>query len=174
MVSLGRHLEYHPPMPQAGAPSTRPDCFNPIQPGVQQFQGWGIHSVLGQQVPVPHHTHSENFFLISALNLTWECPESLWISPVRETPPSLWRICPSVQSSTQNLQIRLEGSTEDHQVQTPCSGRVTRGTWHRIVSRGSIPKVSTWWSCLFSRLNRRSSLSLSSQEKRPNHVCLST
>ena len=34
---------------------------SPIQPGVEQFNGWGIHSLSGQPVPVPHHPQSEEF-----------------------------------------------------------------------------------------------------------------
>ncbi|KAK4818440.1 hypothetical protein QYF61_013127 [Mycteria americana] len=30
---------------------------SPIQPGLEHFQGWGIHSFSGQPVPVPHHPH---------------------------------------------------------------------------------------------------------------------
>jgi len=41
-----------------------------IQPGLECLQGWGIHSLLGQPVPVPHHPLGvKNFFLISNLNL---------------------------------------------------------------------------------------------------------
>jgi len=32
---------------------------SPIQPGLEHFQGGGIHSFSGQPVPVPHHPHSE-------------------------------------------------------------------------------------------------------------------
>ena len=30
-----------------------------IQPGLECFQGWGIHNLLGQSVPVTHHPLSE-------------------------------------------------------------------------------------------------------------------
>ena len=30
-----------------------------IQPGLECLQGWGIHSLLGQPVPVPHHPLGE-------------------------------------------------------------------------------------------------------------------
>ena len=30
-----------------------------IQPGLECLQGWGINSLLGQPVPVPHHPLSE-------------------------------------------------------------------------------------------------------------------
>jgi len=32
---------------------------NPIQPGLEHFQGGGIHSFSGQPVPVPYQPHSE-------------------------------------------------------------------------------------------------------------------
>jgi len=31
----------------------------PIQPGLKHLQGWGIHNLSGQLVPVPHHSHSK-------------------------------------------------------------------------------------------------------------------
>jgi len=30
---------------------------SPMQPGLEHFQGGGIHSFSGQPVPVPHHPH---------------------------------------------------------------------------------------------------------------------
>ena len=35
-----------------------------IQPGLECLQGWGINSLLGQPVPVPHHPLVKNFFLM--------------------------------------------------------------------------------------------------------------
>lgn len=32
-----------------------------VQPGLKHLQGWGIHNLYGQPVPVPHHTPSEEF-----------------------------------------------------------------------------------------------------------------
>ena len=32
-----------------------------IQPALERFQGWGIHSSSGQPVPAPHHPHSKEF-----------------------------------------------------------------------------------------------------------------
>jgi len=31
----------------------------PIQPGREHLQGWGIHSLSGQPVPTPHHSHNK-------------------------------------------------------------------------------------------------------------------
>ena len=42
---------------------------SPMQPVPEYFQGGGIHNLTGQPVPVSHHPHSNNFFLISSLNL---------------------------------------------------------------------------------------------------------
>jgi len=73
MVCVGRHLKDHlvptPPLPWAGTSSTRSGCLNPIQPSLEHFQGEGSHSFSGQPVPVPHHTHRDEFFLVSNLNL---------------------------------------------------------------------------------------------------------
>ena len=40
----------------------------PIQPGLEHFQWWSIHSLSGQPVPAPHHS-VKNFPLTSNLNL---------------------------------------------------------------------------------------------------------
>jgi len=40
-----------------------------IQPGVECFQGGGLHYLSGRPVPVLHHPSYKNFFLISSLNL---------------------------------------------------------------------------------------------------------
>jgi len=29
---------------------------DPIQPGLEHLQGWGIHNLSGQPVPAPHHS----------------------------------------------------------------------------------------------------------------------
>ena len=43
---------------------------SPIQPDLECLQGWGIHHLSGQTVPVPHHSYCNVFFsLISNLNL---------------------------------------------------------------------------------------------------------
>ena len=34
---------------------------SPIQPGLQHFQGGGIHSFSGQHLSVPYNTHSKKF-----------------------------------------------------------------------------------------------------------------
>ena len=36
-------------------------AYSPIQPGLECFQGGGIHKVTGQPVPVSHYTHSKEF-----------------------------------------------------------------------------------------------------------------
>jgi len=62
MAWVGRDLKDHvapTPMPQAGPPTstsnTRPGCPGPIQPGLEHFQGQGIHNLSEQPVPVPHY-----------------------------------------------------------------------------------------------------------------------
>ena len=34
---------------------------SPVQPDLEQFPWWGIHSFSGQPVPVPHHSHCKKF-----------------------------------------------------------------------------------------------------------------
>ena len=41
---------------------------SPIQPGLEHFQGAGIHNFSRQLVPVPHNTHGKEF-LMSNLKL---------------------------------------------------------------------------------------------------------
>ena len=42
---------------------------SPIQPGLECFQGWGLHYLSGQPVTVFHHPYRKHFFLISSLNV---------------------------------------------------------------------------------------------------------
>ena len=48
------------------------DQFTPtsIQPGLEHLQGWGIHNLSGQPVPVPHHPYGKEFIQLSGLNNT--------------------------------------------------------------------------------------------------------
>jgi len=64
MVWVGRDLKDHP----VPAPCHEQGCHSPalaaegsIQPGLEYFQGWGVHSFSGQPVPVPHHPVSKEF-----------------------------------------------------------------------------------------------------------------
>ena len=41
---------------------------SPIQPDIECLQGWGIHHLSGQPVPVPHFI-VKNLYLITSLNL---------------------------------------------------------------------------------------------------------
>lgn len=34
---------------------------DPIQPVLQQFQGWNVHHFSGKRVPVPQHPHNKEF-----------------------------------------------------------------------------------------------------------------
>jgi len=34
---------------------------SPVQPGLECFQGWGLHYLSGQPVPVFHHPHGKKF-----------------------------------------------------------------------------------------------------------------
>ena len=43
------------PLLWAGLPTTRTDCPEPQLPCLVFLQGWGIHSLLGQPVPLCHH-----------------------------------------------------------------------------------------------------------------------
>ena len=65
MVWVGRELIDHlvpTPLPLDRVTQS------PIQLGLEHCQGGGFHNFSGQPVPVPHHTHGEEF-LISSLNL---------------------------------------------------------------------------------------------------------
>ena len=49
---------------------------SPVQPGLECFQGWGLHSFSGQSVPGFHHPYGKNFFLISSPNLPSTLPST--------------------------------------------------------------------------------------------------
>jgi len=44
-------------------------AWSPVQPGCDCFQGWGIHHLSGQHVPVFHQAHCKNFLPYISLNL---------------------------------------------------------------------------------------------------------
>ena len=60
------HNDHPVPTPCYVQGCQRPDhaAQSHIQPGLECLQGWSIHNLLGQPVPVRHH-----FLLISNLNL---------------------------------------------------------------------------------------------------------
>jgi len=47
LVSIPYYVQGHQPLDQAAQ--------SHIQPGFECFQGWGIHNILEQTVPVCHH-----------------------------------------------------------------------------------------------------------------------
>jgi len=66
MAWVGRDLKDHQaPMPRHRQGHQPPHLIldqavqGPIQPGLEHLQGWGIHSLSGQPVPAPHHSHSK-------------------------------------------------------------------------------------------------------------------
>jgi len=62
MVWVGRDLKDQLiPTPCHGQGHLPPDQVapSPIQPGLECFQGWGIHSFFGQPAPVPQHPLSK-------------------------------------------------------------------------------------------------------------------
>jgi len=64
MVRVGRDLKDHlVPTPCRGQGHVPLDqvAQSSIQPGLEHFQGGGIHNFSGQPVPVPHHPHSKEF-----------------------------------------------------------------------------------------------------------------
>lgn len=64
MARVGKDLKDHLfPTPCHGQGHLPPDQFaqSPIQPGFEYLQGWGIHNLFKQPVPVPHNPHSEEF-----------------------------------------------------------------------------------------------------------------
>lgn len=45
---------------------------SPVQTDLKCLQGWDIHHISGQPVPLPHHPCRKNFFLISSLDLPYK------------------------------------------------------------------------------------------------------
>ena len=48
-------IEFQPPYYVQGRQPPEQAAQSHIQPGLECLQGWGIHSLLGQPVPVRHH-----------------------------------------------------------------------------------------------------------------------
>ena len=68
MIWVGKDFKDHPvPTPshgQGGQPlhqALDQTAQSPIQPGLEHFQGWGIHSFSGQLLPARHHPLSKKF-----------------------------------------------------------------------------------------------------------------
>ena len=66
-------IQFQPPCYVQGRQPLDQAAQSHIQPGHECLQGWGIHNLFGQPIPVCHHPMCvKNFFLISYLNLP--CP----------------------------------------------------------------------------------------------------
>lgn len=63
LVLVGRHLKDQLQLPAMGHGDLPLDqvAQDPIQPVLQNFQGWDIHHFSGQHVPVPQHPHNKEF-----------------------------------------------------------------------------------------------------------------
>jgi len=57
-----------PPFSEQGYLQLDQVAQSPVQPGLEGFQGWGLHYLSGQLVPVFHHPYHKNFFLVSSLS----------------------------------------------------------------------------------------------------------
>ena len=62
-------IYFQPPWHKPGCQPLDQSAQSHIQPGLECLQGWGIHNLLGQPVPVRHHSLSEKLPLISNPNL---------------------------------------------------------------------------------------------------------
>ena len=52
-------IEFQPPCYVQGRQPPDQAAQSHIQPGLECLQGWGIHSLLGQPIPVCHHPLNE-------------------------------------------------------------------------------------------------------------------
>ena len=52
-------IEFQPPCYMQGRQPLDETAQNHTQPGLECLQGWGIHNLSGQPVPVRHHPLSE-------------------------------------------------------------------------------------------------------------------
>jgi len=101
-------IEFQPPCYVQGRQPADQAAQSHIQPGLECLQGWGIHNLLGQRVPVYHHPLGEKLppekhawphgglqALVSQLlicpspSLRAECSSISQLSPQ----PPMWHLC---------------------------------------------------------------------------------
>ena len=72
-------IEFQPPCYVQGRQPADQAAQSHIQPGLECLQGWGIHSLLGQPVPVRHHPQSEKSLevLLNPWVLFLSCPRNV-------------------------------------------------------------------------------------------------
>ena len=87
MISL-----FQPPYCVQGHQSPDQAAQSHIQPGLECLQGWGIHSLLEQPVPVCHHPLGEKLL-----------PKSLHSNPLLMSPSLVWEACSRPLSPSENF-----------------------------------------------------------------------
>jgi len=95
-------IQFQPPCYVRGCQPADQAAQSHIQPGLECLQGWGIHSLLGQPVPVRHHPLSEK--------LPPSIPTKPPLSPFKTIPP-----CPvTIHACKQLLNKGLCPVISDH------------------------------------------------------------
>ena len=59
-VTFSGHID-HPPCSEQGHLQLDQVAQSPVQPGLECFQGWGLHYLSGKPVSVFHHTHCKKY-----------------------------------------------------------------------------------------------------------------
>ncbi|KAK4808149.1 hypothetical protein QYF61_000129 [Mycteria americana] len=89
LVWVGRDLKDHrvpPPCHGQGCLPLEQAAQSPIQPGLEHFQGWGIHNFSGNLFQCLTALIVKNFFLISNLNLTFFQFKAITPCPITTCP----------------------------------------------------------------------------------------
>ena len=129
-------IEFQPPCYVQGRQPRDRAAQSHMQPGLECLQGWGIHNLLGQPVPVRHHPLGEKLLP----NIQPTSP----LSQFKTIPPCPIAIHPRKQPS--------------------CLYAAFKHHWKAT--------MRSPWSLLFSKLNKPSSLNLSSEERRSSPLII--
>ena len=128
------YVQGHQPLDQAAQ--------SHIQPSLECLQGWGIHNLLGQPVPVCHQPLCLNFLLISNLNLPClslrPFPLVLSLSTLVSVPPkALWsQVLTYLVSPHLGIFTGLMSACRACSLCRP--QQTGHGAWHLYESSGSL------------------------------------
>ena len=88
------HLEQTPCNEQGHLPLDQ-IAQSPVQPDLKCLQGWGLHYLSGQPVPVFHHTHCKKFLPYIQSKSTLPQFKAITPCPIATGPA---KVCPHLSS----------------------------------------------------------------------------